>query len=58
MTTDMTYCSGYLCPLTDKCLRYNKEVFNHADFYWWMGSAYNPETNQCINQIERRYESK
>lgn len=52
----MTYCNGENCPLREKCLRYSQVM--ELDRYWQMSPAYNPETNQCINQIERRHESK
>lgn len=56
---DITHCSGYFCPIADKCLRF--ELFKQwsemvvQPYASFQASQYNHETNECLTFYSIEY---
>lgn len=57
MTHDLDHCTGYLCPVRDKCLRYiafTKVEEADMPYTWFVAAQY--EDGHCINFLEKKNE--
>lgn len=54
IVTDFSYCSGYLCPILDRCKRYNRHAFGfEGQPLWWISANYDTKKKKCPNYISK-----